>query len=104
MTETLTLTDRGRDAAKIVLGEHEGRWFFALSFQQRGGDNWGHAEPWNPSREPDRGFASRSDALAGVIANARQEWAGREAEFAVQLAWLRTIEADPQADLFGGPA
>lgn len=101
MTETLTLNDRGRELAKIEIGERDGLWFFALSFQQRIGDNWGHAEPWNPARE-DRAFIDRGSALEAAIALARSEWAGREDGFALHLAWLRSIEADPQPDLFGG--
>ena len=98
--EFLDLRDGRGELASIRLGEHEGRWFFALSHQQRGGDIWGSAGPlgFTEGRER-RDFASRDEALSAAIAHAREKWAGREAEMAPHLAWLDTL-IPAQPDLF----
>lgn len=103
-TEILECRERNRELASIRLGEHEGRWFFALSHQQYGGDCWGSGGPLGFSEGyPRRDFASRDEALAGAIAHARDRWAGREREMAPHFAWLDTLIPE-QRDLFGAAA
>lgn len=103
-TEVLECKDGRHVQASIRLGVHEGRWFFALSHQQRGGDFWGSSAPLGFSDGyPCRDFASRDEALAGAIAHARDRWAGREWEMAPHFAWLDTLIPE-QRDLFGEAA
>lgn len=99
-SEFLALKPGRVELASIRLGQHAGRWLFALSHQQLGGDHWGSSGPlgFTEGREP-RDFASRDEALAGAIAHARGRWAGREREMAEQFAWLDTLIPD-QPDLF----
>lgn len=103
-TEILECKDGRRELASIRLGDLEGRWLFALSYQQYGGDFCGAGEPLGFSEGwPVRDFASRDEALAGAIAHARDRWAGRQREMAPHFAWLDTLIPE-QRDLFGAAA
>ena len=88
------------ELASIRLGEHEGRWFFALNHQQRGGDCWGSAGPlgFTEGRER-RDHDSRDDALNAVIARLRSRLTDGKG-MAPHLAWLDTL-IPAQPDLFG---
>lgn len=98
--EFLDLREKGFEQASIRLGEHAGRWFFALSHQQRGGDFWGSSSPLGISDgRPRRDYPTRDAALAGAISHARSRWAGRERDMAAHFAWLdRLVPIQP--DLF----
>lgn len=98
--EFLDLREGRTELASIRLGEHGGRWLFALNHQQRGGDFWGSSGPLGFTEgRPRRDFPTRDAALAGAIAHARNRWAGREREMAPHFAWLdRLIPVQP--DLF----
>jgi hypothetical protein len=103
-SEYLECRDKGGCIASIRLGEREGRWFFALGHQQRGGDCWGAGgplgfSPGGPSA--DRHYPDRDAALTAAIIHARERWAGREREMAPQFAWLDTLHTE-QPDLFRG--
>jgi hypothetical protein len=105
VAECLELRDKHGRLADIRVGAIDGRWFHALSFQQRGGDCWGAASPLGYSTiqpEP-RGVDTQTEALAAAIAEARRRWAGREREMAPHFAWLDTLIPD-QLDLFGAAA
>lgn len=110
-SEYLECRDKGGCIASIRLGEHEGRWFFAVSHQQRSGDCWGSGGPlgFTPGHaSEDRHSPSRDAALTAAIDHARTWWAGREREMADQFAWLETLahperrEQPEQQDLFPG--
>ncbi|MNV84283.1 hypothetical protein D3C71_1781450 [compost metagenome] len=101
-TERLALRDKVGELAVIALGHHEGRWFFALSHQQRTGDMWGSFGGIGYQKGEPRA-ASRDEALAAAIALARQRWAKRTREMAAHIAWLDTLIPE-QPDLFGAAA
>lgn len=98
-SERLALRDKVGEIAVIALGHHEGRWFFALSHQQRTGDMWGSFGGIG-FREGEPGAASRDEALSAAIACARVRWANRQREMAAHIAWLDTLIPE-QRDLFG---
>lgn len=101
-SERLALRDKVGEIAVIALGQHDGRWFFALSHQQRTGDMWGSFSGIG-CREDEPGAASRDEALSAAIALARIRWAKRTREMAAHIAWLDTLIPE-QRDLFGAAA
>lgn len=101
-SERLALRDKVGEIAVIALGQQNGRWFFALSHQQRTGDMWGSFGGIG-CHEGDPGAGSRDEALSAAIAHARQRWASRTREMAAHIAWLDTLIPD-QRDLFGAAA
>lgn len=98
--EFLELTSKRGRLAYIRLGDHDGRWFFALGHQQFTGDHWGSGGPLGFTQgRPRRDFDTRDDALTAAIAHARDRWSGREREMAEHFAWLDTLIPE-QPDLF----